>query len=107
MSKEKIHKFRSKLGWVVFLGGMVANVIISWGFLFMKPVFQGDRYMLEELKTYKMFVKCDNLAQHHKKKRIRKKNFTRTVKMITKALNVVVNSGMTTEEIFTYMGLNI
>ena len=63
--------------------------------------------MLEELKTYKMFVKCDNLAQHHKKKRIRKKNFTRTVKMITKALNVMVNSGMTTEEIFTYMGLNI
>lgn len=31
--------------------------------------------MLEELKTYKMFVKCDNLAQHHKKKRIRKKEF--------------------------------
>ena len=39
MSKEKIHKFRRKLGWVVFLGGMVANVI-SWGFLFMKPVFR-------------------------------------------------------------------
>lgn len=39
MNKEKIHKFRRKLGWVVFLGGMVANVIISWGFLFMKPVF--------------------------------------------------------------------
>lgn len=39
MNKEKIHKLRRKLGWVVFLGGMVANVIISWGFLFMKPVF--------------------------------------------------------------------
>lgn len=39
MNKEKIHKFRRKLGWIVFLGGMVANVIISWGFLFMKPVF--------------------------------------------------------------------
>ena len=38
MNKENVHKFRSKLGWVVFLGGMVANVIISWGFLFMKPV---------------------------------------------------------------------
>ena len=39
MNKEKIHKFRRKLGWVVFLGGMIANVIISWVFLFMKPVF--------------------------------------------------------------------
>lgn len=39
MSKEKIHKFRRKLGWIVFLGGIVANVIISLGFLFMKPVF--------------------------------------------------------------------
>lgn len=39
MNKEKIHKFRRKLGWIVFLGGMVANVIISWGFLFIKPVF--------------------------------------------------------------------
>lgn len=39
MNKGKIHKFRRKLGWIVFLGGMVANVIISWGFLFMKPVF--------------------------------------------------------------------
>lgn len=39
MNKEKIHKFRRKLGWVVFLGGMVANVIISCGFLFAKPVF--------------------------------------------------------------------
>ena len=39
MNKEKIHKLRRKLGWVVFLGGMVANVIISCGFLFMKPVF--------------------------------------------------------------------
>ena len=39
MNKEKIHKLRRKLGWVVFLGGMVANVIISLGFLFMKPVF--------------------------------------------------------------------
>ena len=39
MNKEKIHKFRRKLGLVVFLGGMVANVIISCGFLFMKPVF--------------------------------------------------------------------
>ena len=32
MNKENVHKFRRKLGWVVFLGGMVANVIISWGF---------------------------------------------------------------------------
>ena len=39
MSKEKIHKFRRKLGWCVFFGGMVVNVIISCGFLFMKPVF--------------------------------------------------------------------
>ena len=39
MNKEKIHKLRRKLGWVVFIGGMVANVIISWGFLFIKPVF--------------------------------------------------------------------
>ena len=39
MNKEKIHKLRIKLGWVVFIGGMVANVIISCGFLFMKPVF--------------------------------------------------------------------
>lgn len=39
MSKEKIHKFRRKLGWIVFLGGIVANVIISLGFLFMKAVF--------------------------------------------------------------------
>ena len=39
MNKGKIHKFRRKLGWVVFLCGMVANVIISWGFLFIKPVF--------------------------------------------------------------------
>lgn len=60
--------------------------------------------MVEELKTYKMFIKCDNLAQHHKKKRIRKKNFTRTAKMIAKAWNVVVNSGMTTEEILHIWG---
>lgn len=40
MNKEKMHKLRRKLGWVVFIGGMVVNVIISWGFLFMKPVFQ-------------------------------------------------------------------
>ena len=39
MNKGKIHKLRRKLGWIVFLGGMVANVIISCGFLFMKPVF--------------------------------------------------------------------
>ena len=39
MNKEKIHKLRRKLGWVVFIGEMVANVIISWGFLFIKPVF--------------------------------------------------------------------
>lgn len=39
MNKEKIHNFRRKLGWVVFIGGMVANVIISWGFLLIKPVF--------------------------------------------------------------------
>lgn len=63
--------------------------------------------MLEELKTYKMFVKCDNLAQHHKKKRIRKKNFTRAARMIAKAWNIVVGSVMTTEEFFTYMGLNV
>lgn len=66
--------------------------------------FKRDRYMVEELKTYKMFIKCDNLAQHHKKKRIRKKNFTRTAKMIAKAWNVVVNSGMTTEEILHIWG---
>lgn len=41
--------------------------------------------MVEELKTYKMFVKCNNLAQHHRKKRIRKKNFTRAARMIAKA----------------------
>ena len=63
--------------------------------------------MVEELKTYKMFVKCDNLARHHRKKRIRKKNFTRTARMIAKAWNVVVGSAVTTEEFFTYMGLNI
>ena len=63
--------------------------------------------MIEELKTYKMFVKCDNLAHHHRKKRIRKKNFARTARMIAKAWNVVAGSVMTIEELFTYMGLNI
>lgn len=63
--------------------------------------------MVEELKTYKMFVKCNNLAQHHRKKRIRKKNFTRAARMIAKAWNIVAGSVMTTEEFFTHMGLNI
>lgn len=63
--------------------------------------------MVEALKTYKMFVKCNNLAQHHRKKRIRKKNFTRAARMIAKAWNIVAGSVMTTEEFFTYMGLNI
>lgn len=63
--------------------------------------------MVEELNTYKMFVKCNNLAQHHRKKRIRKKNFTRAARMIAKAWNVVVGNCMTTEEFFTYMRLNI
>ena len=63
--------------------------------------------MIEELKKYKMFVKCDNLAHHHRKKRIRKKNFARTARMIAKAWNVVAGSVMTIEELFTYMGLNI
>ncbi len=63
--------------------------------------------MVEELKTYKMFVKCDNLARHHRKKRIRKKNFTRTARMIAKAWNIVAGNMMITEELFTYMGSNI
>lgn len=54
--------------------------------------------MVEELKTYKMFVKCNNLAQHHRKKRIRKKNFTRAARMIAKAWNILAGSMMTTEE---------
>ena len=56
-----------------------------------------------ELKTYKMFVKCDNLAQHHKKKRIRKKNLTRTARILAKAWNVVFSNGITTEEFLAYM----
>lgn len=72
----------------------------------LKEIFQGDGYMVEELKTYKMFVKCDNLVQHHRKKRIRKKNFARTARMIAKAWNVVSGSVVATEEFFTYMGLN-
>ena len=39
MNKEKLHKFRRKLGWVVFFGGLIANVIMSCGFLFLKPFF--------------------------------------------------------------------
>nr|WP_297935686.1 hypothetical protein [uncultured Lachnoclostridium sp.] len=37
--KEKLHKFRRKLGWVVFFGGIAADVVLSWGFLFLKPLF--------------------------------------------------------------------
>lgn len=37
MNKEKLHKIRRKLGWVVFFGGIIADVIISWGFLFLRP----------------------------------------------------------------------
>lgn len=32
MNKEKIHKLRRKLGWVVFIGGMVVNVIFHGDF---------------------------------------------------------------------------
>lgn len=62
--------------------------------------------MSKEPKLSKQFVKCDNLSQHHKKKRIRKKNITRTAKMIAKAWNLVAGSGITTEEFFTNMGWN-
>ena len=37
MNKEKLHKIRRKLGWVVFFGGIITDVIISWGFLFLRP----------------------------------------------------------------------
>ena len=37
--KEKLHKFRRKLGWTVFFGGLIVDVIVSCGFLFLKPLF--------------------------------------------------------------------
>lgn len=33
--------------------------------------------MDDYLRTYRQFKKCNNLVQHHKKKRIRKKNIGR------------------------------
>lgn len=37
MNKEKLHKFRRRLGWCVFFGGMVLDVFVSCWLLFLKP----------------------------------------------------------------------
>ena len=39
MNKEKLHGFRRKLRWIVFFGGLIADVIVSCGFLFLKSLF--------------------------------------------------------------------
>ena len=51
MNKEKIHKFRRKLGWIVFLGGMVANVFHLL-FSIATGVFSGKLLGISLLKCF-------------------------------------------------------
>ena len=39
MNKEKLHRLKRKLGWIVFFGGLLIDTIISVGFLSLKPFF--------------------------------------------------------------------
>lgn len=59
--------------------------------------------MDDYLKTYRQFKKCNNLVQHHKKKRIRKKNIGRVARMLAESWRVVTNNGMSTEEFLRCM----
>ena len=37
MNKEKLHKFRRRLGWCVFFGGIALDVFVACWLMFLKP----------------------------------------------------------------------